>query len=166
MSRNNRNKARISKGIAKAIDAALTHLAAPLQGEAEEIMWHVYSRRKYLGFTGNAPTSYTASLFLHGKEVDRTDTNIDAPPIHAKVKLNETLFLEFPYEGPPRRVTGEVELLTPYAAEIIDRIMTKPLRYQQLSVRLAVGVEYNEFIDDPIGNMHLLARKISLKNYL
>lgn len=159
---NDRNAQTIEKGLAKARQAIMKELANQLDSFGGDIAYSVFEEKSYMGFTGNAQTSYTSQVWVDGEPFsDYCTGDIQRDAIHEKVEFGEALFLEDPYEGDPRTITGEVEIEHPYSSQTINAIRAQRKKVGKgVAMRMSVGVEYNNFIGDPIGMMYKRIKSI------
>lgn len=110
--------------------------------------------KEYNGFTGQAQTSYTA-MVLDKKGMTAYSTgDFQREPVFRKIDYGEVLTLSEPYEGDERTIKGDVEILDESNDATIRKIASEP--HGALTLRLAVGVEYHEYLpgDDPIEVMY------------
>lgn len=159
---NDRNAQTIEKGLNQARQAIMKELANQLDSFGGDIAYSVFEHKPYMGFTGNSQTSYSSQVWIDGvpfAEYSTGDFQRDA--IHEKVEFGEALFLEEPYEGDPRTVSGSVDIEHSYSRQTLDAIrMQRQKVGKGVAMRMSVGVEYNNFIGDPIGMMHKRIKSI------
>lgn len=161
---NDRNAQTIEQGLKKAREAIMRELANQLDSFGGDIAHSVFKKKPYIGFTGNAQTSYTSQVWVDGKPFsDYSTGDFQRDPIHKKVEFGEALFLAEPYEGAPRTITGKVEIEHSFSNQTIDAIRVQSQKISKgVAMRMSVGVEYNDFIGDPIGEMYKMIKSIDL----
>lgn len=108
------NKAALDNGFKKAKQLISGHIYDQLSISAETLIDHAianYSSR--IGpFTGNTITSYACGLYVDGVLSDiKLVGNKMKKPVHIKIKNGEALFLDNPYSGKPRRITGMADIV-------------------------------------------------------
>lgn len=159
---NDRNAQTIEQGLTKARQAIMKELANQLDSFGEDIAHSVFKEKPYTGFTGNSQTSYTSQVWIDGVPFTEYCTgDFQRYPVHEKIEFGEALFLEEPYEGSPRTVSGKADIEHSYSSQTIDAIrMQKQKIDKGVAMRMSVGVEYNNFIGDPIGEMYKMIDSI------
>ena len=152
---NDRNAQTIEQGLAKARQLIMQRLASRLYTIGREITEREIGVKEYTGFTGNAQTSYTSQVGHNGVKVSEYCTGDYQPDaIHPKVEEGENLRLSAPYEGDARRVKGKVPIDHAWAIDSLNAIdRDKPDLNKGIAVRFAIGVEYGEYIGNPLGGM-------------
>lgn len=150
-----RNAQTIERGLNQARQLIKTRLANRLYTIGRKITENEVSHKEYLGFTGNAQTSYMSQVWVDGQLASEYNTGDYQPsPIREKVEHNKVVHLENPYEGEARSVMGKAEIQHPWATQTLDAIdRDKPDVENGLAIRFAVGVEYQDYIGNPIGAM-------------
>lgn len=159
---NDRNAQTIDKGLRQAREAIMKELANQLDSFGGDIAHSVFKEKPYTGFTGNSQTSYTSQVWIDGVPFAEYCTgDFQRYPVHEKIEFREALSLEEPYEGSPRTVRGEADIEHSYSSQTIDAIrMQKQKIDKGVAMRMSVGVEYNNFIGDPIGEMYKMIDSI------
>lgn len=116
------------------------------------------------GFTGNAQLSYGVSVSsLGGLWGEYTSGDGARSALRRKVELGERVFLEDPYEGVPRAVTGRVEIEWPHSDDALDAVLgsNRSGGRTLAKARFAFPVEYLDQLghrsDNPLKTMHQLA---------
>lgn len=163
----NDNVRTISAGLERAKKEIFAQLAENALRVGRRLTNEAFGDKDYAGFTGNAQTSYTAQVFSGEALLAEYSTGDDErPPISPKIPEGETMYLEDPYEGNARSITGQVEIENEWAEGTITRIRKEPIKVRQgVTLRMAVGVEYNDYIGDPIGDMHMEAQKLNNQSF-
>lgn len=153
---NDRNAQTIERGLAQARQKIMAGLASRLTTIGRNIVEKELRAKKYTGFTGNAQTSYLTQVWVNGALVSEYCTgDYQSPPLRPKIQDGKTVYLSAPYEGAPRKVKGKVGIDHDFGFETLNAIDNYvPDVKKGLAVRFAVGVEYNDYIGDPIGEMH------------
>lgn len=145
------------------IEQMLSQRSYAIMGEVVEAAG---SERQWVGFTGNAQTSYGSSLQSKTKMMQYRSDELNAPVIRDKVSNGETVHLDDPYEGEPRSVTGSVDIRFENSSEALDYVLTLPmLAGSMIDVRFAFPVEYMNYLrqhyisggESPLITMHQLA---------
>lgn len=151
----NANAQTIDKGLRQARQLIMQRLSSRLYSIGRRIAEEEIGSKEYLGFTGNAQTSYTSQVWVDGMKVSEYCTGDNQPDaIHEKVGEGEYLRLEEPYEGEARKVKGEVPIDHAWAIDSLNAIdREKPDVKKGIAVRFAVGVEYGEYIGNPLDGM-------------
>lgn len=144
----------ITQGLAHARQLIRQRLSSRLSSIGRKIGERELGSKEYSGFTGNAQTSYQSQVWSDGKKIAEWNSGDSQPdPIRPKIEEGDTVTLSEPYEGAPRSVRGKVEIEHPWGAMTLDAIERDKPDSDFLAIRLAVGVEYNDYIGDPIGQM-------------
>ena len=143
----------------------MARLASKALFAGERLTEQSFLTKLYSGFTGNAQTSYTAMVYNDGKVATHSTGDHQQKPIHEKIALGEVLYLDRPYEGSPRKVVGKVDVDNAYSSQTIAQIRKKPTRDKCVTLRLAVGVEYDDYIGHPIDEMHANARRLKSRDF-
>lgn len=108
------NKAALDRGFKTAKQLINGHIYDQLSISAEALIDHAianYSSR--IGpFTGNTITSYACGLYVDGvlSDIKLVGGKLKNP-VHVKIKNGEVLFLDNPYSGKPRRITGMADIV-------------------------------------------------------
>lgn len=147
------NRAALDRGFKKAKQIISGHIFDCVQVMADRMIDDAISsyRSKEGPFTGNAITSYACGLYIDGVLSDiRLVGDKLSPPVHIKVQEGETLYLERPYSGKPRTITGMVDLvLDKYGGE--EGSITFLTKYYQPKVKkgfelvMCTGAEYSVY---------------------
>lgn len=152
----------LEAGMKKARAMAAKMLAEKAKASALAVCHEAEGQRGWLGFTGNAQTSYGMSVqikdsfFAWGADQD------NPPVIRDKVEAHENVYLEEPYEGQPRRVSGTEDIEFPTSTDALNYILDLPMAAGSLvTARLAFPVEYQEWLRNvsnrsPLELMHQL----------
>lgn len=152
---NDRNAQTIEKGLNQARQLIMQRLASRLYTISRSITESEIGAKEYSGFTGNAQTSYTSQVWVNGEKVSEYCTGDYQPDaIHEKVGEGKYLKLEIPYEGDSRKVKGKVPIDHAWAIDSLNAIdREKPDVKKGIAVRFAIGVEYGEYIGNPLNGM-------------
>lgn len=143
----------------------MAHLARKSLEAGFRITEQALREKSYNGFTGNAQTSYTALVYNAAEVQEYSTGDNQRTPIRGKIPNGETVFLPTPYEGSPRKVRGKVDILNNYSSQTIAQIKQKPVKNKGVTMRLAVGVEYNNFIGSPIDKIYSYARALQTNDF-
>lgn len=140
----------------------LTKCYAPLSTIVEEAR----NAKGWTGFTGNAQTSYGGCVQSKTQRMEYRADELSAPVICDKVEKNETVYLEEPYEGAPRSVTGGSEIRFSDSTSALDYYLNLPMATGCfVDARLAFPLEYMNYLrshyasggENPLILMHQLA---------
>lgn len=121
--------------------------------------------RQWMGFTGNAQLSIGCAVYdKDGILYDICSYEGMPPIIRPKLQLGESVYLETPYEGYPRRREGMAEIKWDTNTEALDAIFSLPMKDHIAGLRFAFPVEYRKWLagienkdNDPIRVMHQMA---------
>ena len=154
------------EGMKKAAQLAASMLAdksyAPMMG----VVNTAEQDRGWTGFTGNAQTSYGASCMTKTEFRQYRADDHNGPVVCDKVKRGETVYLEEPYEGEPREVSGAVDIRFANSTQALDYILDLPMPPTCLAnVRIAFPLEYVNYLrehyanggENPLAFMHQLS---------
>ena len=116
-------------------------------------------RSGWSGFTGNLPTSYAAAVWdfdgkrfgdiIFGEDVDGY-YNISTI-IREKVPYLDTVYLENPWEGRHRAITGAVPIHFRWGPDLAHWFLTnyRPMIFP--CVCICTGAEYSQYLEDVRG---------------
>lgn len=147
------NKKVLNDGFAKGLAMIETSFMVALHYASVELVHTALFNREYVGFTGNTQTSYTCGVFLNGKLVDVVSTadSLEKPVRH-KIPLGKDVYLERPYEWPPRSRGGMVKVDRNYGSETALKIINRYKAPKKgIALVMTTGTEYSEFLEQEIG---------------
>ena len=166
----------LEAGFKKARELAAEKLFNSGMPIASEVVDEASSYKSWTGFTGNAQTSYGTSMLTFDGLYGEYDSNEGARPvIRNKLELDESVFLWYPYEGKPRRISGKVDIDWPYSDDALRHFLNavRVSAGQLACTRFAFPVEYADYLslyneevhrsETPLEIMHQLA-SLALKD--
>lgn len=104
-------------------------------------------KRGWNSFTGNTITSLAFGLYDSGNLTDIVFVSGLRPPVHAKIQNGETVYLEDPYEGEERAVTGKVEIYDDWGEETSVRTLQTLTPKGGTGIVITTGTEYSVFLE-------------------
>jgi len=165
------NKAVLDKGFKKAKQIIFEHLYDQCIRLCDALVNDAVSKKGFQSFTGNTITSFACGIYVDGSlsYMVASGENMKAP-VHAKVQKGETVFLDNPYEGRPRKVTGKVDIVYDMTGmESSFRILqTLSPKTKGLSIIMTTGTEYSTYLES-VHNLNVLsdtAKGSNVKNLL
>lgn len=143
------NERTLENGFAKAYRIIEDTLYNSLSDAAEKLLVRASTNRQFIGFTGNTQTSYMAGIYVGGRLAGIVyQQNWTAPPVRAKIPKGKTIFLQYPYEGRERGVTGRVDIGEPFGAETsLKFLQNHKVPSKSVGLVLTTGTEYSEYIE-------------------
>lgn len=143
----------LQKGFEKAYKKIVEHLFKQMQEQCVRLLAEVPRHREFLGFTGNTQTSYACGLYVDGKLSGIVmQRNWTKAPLHAKVKLNEWVYLRQPYEGRSRSVKGKVMVSGSYGQDTsINFLRSYPASKGHIQIVMTTGTEYSVYLEAVAG---------------
>jgi len=143
-----------------------------LANAADALLLRVATTRQFIGFTGNTQTSYACGVYVNGKlehvSVQRT---WNSPPMRAKIRRGQVVYLSNPYEGVPRAVKGQVDTETDYGLDLsIRQLEEYKAPKKGLAIMMTTGTEYSVYVEqvqrlDVLTNLWLQAGRILERNW-
>lgn len=147
-------------GVKRSVRAAAEQISEAVNERIEEILvdafmaWgqklikHAWDSHNFWGFTGNTQTSYGFGLYIDGNlQTYMVMADSKPPIIRAKLKKGETVFLEEPYEGDPRKRTGEVTIVDEVGVTTTLRTLGSVKPLGKYGIVVATGTEYSELLE-------------------
>lgn len=156
--RNATNKTALEKGFKVAKILIAGHIYDILENAARAYLQDMASRKEYQGFTGNTQTSYTCGLYIDGRLTYAiVQDTYSSKPVRLKVGRGETVYLENPYEGKARAVTGEAKVDNRYGKDTAFSFLKsyKKTPKKGLAVVVTTGTEYSEYIEN-VRNLNVM----------
>lgn len=145
------NRIALNNGFKKAKNIMRGHIYDILMSASHAYLKNMLEGKDYDGFTGNTQTSYTCGLYVDGRLTDAivSGSAINGP-IRLKVEKGKTVFLEHPYEGKPRRVTGKVDVDRLYGKDSALEFLRsyKDVPRKGLAIVATTGTEYSEYLEN------------------
>lgn len=105
------------------------------------------AKRGWNSFTGNTITSLAFGVYENGSLTDIVFVSGVKPPVHAKIQNGETLYLENPYEGESRAVTGRVDIYDAWGDETSVQTLSTLRPKNGNGIIITTGTEYSEFLE-------------------
>lgn len=125
--------------IQKGIVNGLKEMAPTIQKMPEK---YRYLTKHFHQFTGNTVASYTAAVVDRGK-VSAFVQDESAPVVHELIDKGETIHLDNPVEGKPRKVTGSEPMEYDYAQTAAEQsALESAKRMPEAGIVLTPGVGY------------------------
>lgn len=153
------NKAALDKGFKKSKQIIFGHLFERCVKFCDALVEDALNKRGFLSFTGNTIASFACGIYVDGDlsyVVASGDTM--SAPVHAKIKKGETVWLDNPYEGKPRRVTGKVDIA--YDLSGLDTSLKLlqgiPPKGKGISIVMTTGTEYSTYLEN-VYNLNVLS---------
>lgn len=142
------NHKAFKKGMEKAKDLILNYLMDKLDSFGKYLLTNAQMNAKFQSFTGNTLTSIAFGLYENNNLIAYSFIEGLKPAIRAKVQNGVFVYLQNPYEGEARGVSGQVAIDEKYGYQTSERIL-KELRPKGGSgIIMTTGTEYSEFIEE------------------
>lgn len=119
-------------------------------------------RSGWAGFTGNLPTSYAAAVWdfdgnLYGNGIIFAE-DVDgyynkSTIIRPKIKLDEIVHLEQPWEGDERTRRGAVHIKEQWGPDLSYWFLTNLTPKHRPCICICTGAEYSKLVEDEFGNV-------------
>ena len=143
-----------------------------LASAADALLLRVATTRQFIGFTGNTQTSYACGVYVNGKlEHVSVQRNWNSPPMRAKIRRGQVVYLSNPYEGVPRAVKGQVDTETDYGLDLsIRQLEEYKAPKKGLAIMMTTGTEYSVYVEqvqrlDVLTNLWLQTGRIFERNW-
>ena len=125
-------------------------------------------QRGWSSFTGNTITSLAFGLYEDNQLTDVVFVNGVNPPVFRKIQKNETVFLDNPYEGEPRKVTGKVDIYDEWGDETSIKTLESVRPKGGNGIVITTGTEYSTFLESKkdanvLSDTELYARAFGLE---
>ncbi len=131
--------------IQKGMVNGLTEMAPTIQKMPEK---YRYLTKHFHQFTGNTIASYTAAV-VDRQKVAAFVQDESAPVVHELIDAGETLHLDNPVEGKPRKVTGSENMEYDYAQTAAEQsAIESAKRMPEAGIILTPGAGYARGIVD------------------
>lgn len=171
------NKAALDKGFKKAKELIFGHLYDQSAAFSDKLISHaIDSYRSVIGpFTGNTITSYACGLYVDGVLTDiRASSRSMKSSVHIKIKAGESLFLDNPYSGKPRRIAGMAEIVLgddglESSINFLSNHYTPKIQ-KGIEIVMCTGTEYSVYQENVwkanfLTNTYLEAKKDKLNSF-
>lgn len=147
------NATTLKKGFEHGIKIIEAVLEKSLMDAADELLKQVVKNREYNGFTGNTQTSYACGVYINGKLVHVVfQHNWTAPTVRMKVRKGQVVFLQNPYEGNPRRIVGQADIVENHGKPMSLRMLEEYRAPRQgVALMMTTGTEYSTFLEEELG---------------
>lgn len=144
------NKAALDKGFKKAKEIIFAHLYDQCIKFCDALVRDAVNKKGFQSFTGNTITSFACGIYIDGvlNYMVSSGENMQAP-VHAKIQKGERVFLDNPYEGKPRAVTGKVDIVYNQSGmETSFHILQSiPVSAKGISIVMTTGTEYSTYLE-------------------
>lgn len=143
------NAKTLENGFAKGLRMIEDVLFNSLANAADALLLRVATNRQFIGFTGNTQTSYACGVYVNGKlEHVSVQRNWSQPPFRMKVRKGKVVFLGNPYEGRPRAVTGQVDIVENHGLVLsLKQLEEYKAPKKGLALMMTTGTEYSVYIE-------------------
>ena len=149
------NKAALDNGFKRAKEIIFGHLYDQCIKLCDALVRDALSKRGFQSFTGNTITSFACGIYIDGalSYMVASGENMQAP-VHAKIQKGERVYLDNPYEGRPRAVTGKVDIRYDLSGMETSMRILQGLspNTKGLSIVMTTGTEYSTYLE----NVHKL----------
>ena len=112
-----------------------------------ELLEDAQFRATFQSFTGNTITSLAFGIYENTNLIDVIFISGQKPPVHAKIKNGQTLFLSHPYEGEARAVRGKVDITDAWGDETSLRTLKALCPRGGNGIIVTTGTEYSVFLE-------------------
>lgn len=143
------NAKTLDNGFAKGFRMIEDMLYNSFASAAEDLLIRVSSNRQFVGFTGNTQTSYACGVYVNGRLVNVVvQHNWNEPPRRMKVRLGKVVFLSNPYEGRPRAVKGQVDIVENHGLVLsLKQLEEYKAPRKGIALMMTTGTEYSVYIE-------------------
>lgn len=134
-----------------------------LANAADDLLRRVATNRQFIGFTGNTQTSYACGAYVNGRlEHVAVQQNWNEPTRRMKVRKGKVVFLSNPYEGHPRAVKGQVDIVENHGLVLsLKQLEEYKAPKKGLAIMMTTGTEYSVYIEE---NMSLDVLTLTFKD--
>ena len=157
------NAKTLENGFTKGLRIIEDVLFNSLANAADDLLRRVATNRQFIGFTGNTQTSYACGAYVNGRlEHVAVQQNWNEPTRRMKVKKGEVVFLSNPYEGHPRAVKGQVDIVENHGLVLsLKQLEEYKAPKKGLAIMMTTGTEYSVYIEE---NMSLDVLTLTFKD--
>lgn len=143
------NAKTLENGFAKGLQMIEDVLYNSLANAADELLVRAATNRQFVGFTGNTQTSYACGVYVNGRLAHvSVQKNWSEQPRRMKVQKGKVVFLGNPYEGYPRAVSGQVDIVEDYGLALSLRQLEEyEAPKKGLALVMTTGTEYSVYIE-------------------
>lgn len=152
------NKSVLNKGFEKGFQLIEDAIVESLRASCIDLLKEVQYHRTFEGFTGQTQTSYMGGLYVNGKlRALFNERNWLERPRRSKVPKGKLVWLNNPYEGRPRGVIGEVNIVDPSGTSLSTKIL---MEYEApkkgFAIVITTGTEYSEYLEQSLKHLDVL----------
>ena len=157
------NAKTLDNGFAKGLRIIEDVLFNSLANAADDLLRRVATNRQFIGFTGNTQTSYACGAYVNGRlEHVAVQQNWNEPTRRMKVRKGKVVFLSNPYEGHPRAVKGQVDIVENHGLVLsLKQLEEYKAPKKGLAIMMTTGTEYSVYIEE---NMSLDVLTLTFKD--
>lgn len=157
------NAKTLENGFAKGLRIIEDVLFNSLANAADDLLRRVATNRQFIGFTGNTQTSYACGAYVNGRlEHVAVQQNWNEPTRRMKVRKGKVVFLSNPYEGHPRAVKGQVDIVENHGLVLsLKQLEEYKAPKKGLAIMMTTGTEYSVYIEE---NMSLDVLTLTFKD--
>ena len=143
------NAKTLENGFAKGFRMIEDVIFNSLANAADDILKRVATNRQFIGFTGNTQTSYACGVYVNGKLVHvSVQQNWKEPTRRMKVRKGKVVYLSNPYEGHPRAVKGQVDIVENHGLPLsIKQLEEYKAPRRGVALMMTTGTEYSVYIE-------------------
>jgi len=145
----NDNAKTLENGFAKGFRMIEDVIFNSLANAADDLLKRVATNRQFIGFTGNTQTSYACGVYVNGKLVHvSVQQNWKEPTRRMKVRKGKVVYLNNPYEGYPRAVKGQVDIVENHGLPLsIKQLEEYKAPRHGVALMMTTGTEYSVYIE-------------------
>ena len=157
------NAKTLDNGFTKGLRIIEDVLFNSLANAADDLLRRVATNRQFIGFTGNTQTSYACGAYVNGRlEHVAVQQNWNEPTRRMKVRKGKVVFLSNPYEGHPRAVKGQVDIVENHGLVLsLKQLEEYKAPKKGLAIMMTTGTEYSVYIEE---NMSLDVLTLTFKD--
>lgn len=157
------NAKTLENGFTKGLRIIEDVLFNSIANAADDLLRRVATNRQFIGFTGNTQTSYACGAYVNGRlEHVAVQQNWNEPTRRMKVKKGKVVFLSNPYEGHPRAVKGQVDIVENHGLVLsLKQLEEYKAPKKGLAIMMTTGTEYSVYIEE---NMSLDVLTLTFKD--
>lgn len=157
------NAKTLENGFTKGLRIIEDVLFNSLANAADDLLRRVATNRQFIGFTGNTQTSYACGAYVNGRlEHVAVQQNWNEPTRRMKVRKGKVVFLSNPYEGHPRAVKGQVDIVENHGLVLsLKQLEEYKAPKKGLAIMMTTGTEYSVYIEE---NMSLDVLTLTFKD--
>ena len=141
------NSIAFQKGMVIAKEKIHHLLIGRLAELGEILLTDAVMRATYTSFTGNTLTSLAYGVYENSTLTDIVFISGKKPPIHVKVREGSYTYLQHPYEGVARGVSGKVPITDAWGYETSERVLKELCPKGGNGIIVTTGTEYSTFLE-------------------